>query len=63
MEYFAPDLALLEPLVKEGLAIVGPNQVEATPIGELFVRNLAICFDRRIREGKGSNGPSFSQTV
>ncbi|MCA9001078.1 MAG: oxygen-independent coproporphyrinogen III oxidase [Planctomycetes bacterium] len=63
MEYFAPDLKLLEPLVEEGLAIVGPKQVEATPIGELFVRNLAICFDRRIREQKESSGPSFSQTV
>ncbi len=63
MEYFAPDLKLLEPLVEEGLAVVGHNQVEATPIGELFVRNLAICFDRRIRESKESTGPSFSQTV
>ncbi len=63
MEYFAPDLKLLEPLVEEGLAVIEHNRVEATPIGELFVRNLAICFDRRIREGKESTGPSFSQTV
>lgn len=61
--YFAPDLELLQPLVADGLAIVTDEAVEATPTGELFVRNLALCFDRRLREAKPKDGPTFSRTV
>jgi oxygen-independent coproporphyrinogen-3 oxidase len=63
-EYFAEDLHRLEPHVKEGLAEVAPDHVAATPTGELFVRNLALCFDRYWREKhEGSDKPVFSRTV
>ena len=38
--------------------------IEATPIGELFVRNLAMCFDRYQREKHAAEAaPVFSRTV
>ena len=62
--YFAPDLALLEPHVREGMVRVTPARIDATPIGELFVRNLAMCFDRYQREKHTAESkPVFSRTV
>ncbi len=43
--------------------LTSSHPVEATPVGELFVRNLALCFDRRLREAKPKDGPTFSRTV
>ncbi len=62
--YFAEDLALLAPQVREGLVRIGDRYIEATPTGELFVRNLAMCFDRYLREKHAADtGPVFSRTV
>lgn len=63
-DYFAADLALLAPQVREGLVRIGDRYIEATPTGELFVRNLAMCFDRYLREKHTADpGPVFSRTV
>jgi oxygen-independent coproporphyrinogen III oxidase len=61
---FAVDLARLAPLVEEGLATVSTDFIEATPVGELFVRNVAMCFDTYWRD-KHEQGdqPVFSRTV
>ena len=63
-DYFAEDLALLRPHVDEGLAEVTDTEIRATETGELFVRNLALCFDRYWREKhKDSDKPTFSRSV
>lgn len=41
----ADGLERLAPLVDEGLAKVAPGKVEVTPLGRLFVRNVAAAFD------------------
>lgn len=63
-EYFETDLARLAELEADGLVTIDPDRIEATPTGELFVRNLALCFDRYFREKheKGDR-PVFSRTV
>ncbi len=62
--YFAADLALLAEHARENLVRVSPGWIEATPTGELFVRNLAMCFDRYQREKHaGEARPVFSRTV
>ncbi len=62
--YFAADLELLEPHERDGMVRVSPAGIEATPIGELFVRNLAMCFDRYQREKHAADSkPVFSRTV
>jgi oxygen-independent coproporphyrinogen-3 oxidase len=62
--YFADDLALLAPHERDGMVVVSAAGLQATPVGELFVRNLAMCFDRYQRE-KHAEGtkPVFSRTV
>ncbi|MEZ5976054.1 MAG: oxygen-independent coproporphyrinogen III oxidase [Planctomycetota bacterium] len=61
--YFTQDLDLLQTPQSEGLVEVEPTRIWATPTGELFVRNIALCFDRRLRETKKEGGPTFSRTV
>jgi oxygen-independent coproporphyrinogen-3 oxidase len=62
--YFAEDLARLEVQAREGLVRISPERIEATPTGELFVRNLAMCFDRYMREKHAADvKPVFSRTV
>jgi oxygen-independent coproporphyrinogen-3 oxidase len=62
--YFADDLALLAPHERDGMVHVSARGVEATPVGELFVRNLAMCFDRYQREKHAKDSkPVFSRTV
>jgi oxygen-independent coproporphyrinogen-3 oxidase len=63
-DYFAPDLELLVPYREEGLVTVAGESIRATAAGEIFVRNLAMCFDRYMREKHaGETKPVFSRTV
>jgi oxygen-independent coproporphyrinogen-3 oxidase len=63
-DYFASDLDLLLPYRDEGLVTLEPGSIRATGAGELFVRNLAMCFDRYMREKHaGETKPVFSRTV
>ena len=62
--YFAEDLRRLAEHEQHGLVTVADDAIQATPEGELFIRNLAMCFDvhwREKHEGKGKN--LFSKTV
>ena len=62
--YFADDLALLVASERDGLVAIGDADIKATPVGELFVRNLAMCFDRYQREKHDADSrPVFSRTV
>lgn len=63
-EVFAEDLRLLSACERDGLVRIYGSCIEATPVGELFVRNLAMCFDRYQRERHArSERPVFSRTV
>ena len=43
---------------------IGPDRIEASELGRLFVRNLAMCFDRYQREKhEGADKRTFSRTV
>ena len=62
--YFAEDLARLGACEREGLVTIVDGRIEATPVGEMFVRNLAMCFDRYQREKhEADSRPVFSRTV
>jgi len=63
-EVFGQDLRRLAEHEGEGLVRIAPERIEATPEGELLVRNLAMCFDRYWREKhEGEDRPVFSRTV
>jgi oxygen-independent coproporphyrinogen-3 oxidase len=47
---------------EHGFVRVTPGALEVTPVGTLFVRNLAMVFDRHLRAKRGDR-PAFSRTV
>jgi oxygen-independent coproporphyrinogen-3 oxidase len=58
--HFAPELEALAPLARDGLVEVGAAGLEVTPLGRLFVRNVAMVFDAHLAAG----GPTAaSRTV
>lgn len=56
----APRLRQLE---NEGLLVLGAERLSLTPLGRMFVRNVAMTFDRYLPESPSSSNPQFSQTV
>jgi oxygen-independent coproporphyrinogen-3 oxidase len=60
-EEFAAALERLGPLEKDGLVALAPDEVRATPLGRIFLRNLAMPFDAYLE--KPSEKPVFSRTV
>ncbi len=61
--YFGPELRELSVLASEGMADIGSGRIRVTPLGELFVRNLAMCFDKYLPAAQQSAKPRFSRTV
>lgn len=60
--HFARELDELAAAEFDGLLVEHPSALEVTPTGRLFVRNLAMVFDERLR-AKSSDRPRFSATV
>ena len=63
---FAGELAELAApggLVDDGMVVLTPGWIRLTPLGRRFVRNVAMVFDRHLRESKGGDRPVFSRTV
>lgn len=44
-DYFEEDLALLAPLVQDGLLEIGQDGIVVQPKGRLLIRNICMCFD------------------
>jgi oxygen-independent coproporphyrinogen-3 oxidase len=64
-EHFAAELAELtarDGLVAAGFVRIDDRGIEATPTGRLFIRNLAMVFDARLRAA-ADDTPAFSRTV
>lgn len=64
-EYFARELSELarpDGPVDHQFVRLGAREIEVLPMGRLFVRNVAMEFDRYLREKDGSK-PVFSRTV
>ncbi len=49
-DYFADDLALLEPLAQDGLVEVNDKGIQVTAKGRLLIRNICMCFDIYLRQ-------------
>jgi oxygen-independent coproporphyrinogen-3 oxidase len=58
--YFHEDLELLRGYERDGMVTVRPHRIDVTATGELFVRNLAMCFDRYLRTHHAA--AAFSRT-
>jgi oxygen-independent coproporphyrinogen-3 oxidase len=62
-EYFAPELDRLQESRDAGLVILEPNQICVTPLGRIFIRNVAMVFDRYLHEQQMDKRPLFSKTL
>jgi oxygen-independent coproporphyrinogen-3 oxidase len=62
-EYFAPELEQLKVSADEGLVILEPHQIRVTNLGRIFIRNVAMAFDRYLREQQMDQRPLFSKTL
>src|ERR1700735_449545 len=62
-EYFAPELDRLQESRDAGLVILEPNQIRVTPLGRIFIRNVAMVFDRYRHEQQMDQRPLFSKTL
>ena len=62
-DYFASELEELGGAPRaDGLVELTADRVQVTPLGRLLVRNVAMIFDRHLRERTGGQ-PVFSRTV
>lgn len=64
-DYFAAELADLSRAdgpVEHGFVAIAPDHIEVTGLGRFFVRNVAMIFDRYLRNKSGDK-PVFSRTV
>jgi oxygen-independent coproporphyrinogen-3 oxidase len=62
-EYFAHELAELAPMGDDGLVLLAADEIRVTPLGRIFIRNLAMPFDRYLHEQKMDARPLFSKTL
>ena len=62
-DYLRDSLAKLQPFVADGMCQVDGDGVRAIGLGQVFVRNLAMCFDAHLEPKLASSEPVFSRTV
>jgi oxygen-independent coproporphyrinogen-3 oxidase len=62
-EYFAPEVEQLENSRAEGLVVLDSGEIRVTPLGRIFIRNVAMIFDRYLREQQMDQRPLFSKTL
>jgi oxygen-independent coproporphyrinogen-3 oxidase len=58
---FADELARLRPLERDGLCVVDGGRIDVTPLGRVFVRNVAMIFDAYLEPPEARR--AFSRTV
>jgi oxygen-independent coproporphyrinogen-3 oxidase len=62
--HFATELEALEPLISDGLVTrLAGDGLGVTPLGMLFVRNVAMLFDAYLPAQRGRGNRVFSRTV
>ncbi len=62
-EYFAPELQRLAEARDEGLVALDSAEIRVTPLGRIFIRNVAMTFDRYLHDQQMDKRPLFSKTL
>jgi oxygen-independent coproporphyrinogen III oxidase len=60
-QYFAPELGRLKSLESDGMVQVSDDVIAATSLGRIFIRNVAMVFDKYLQKPK--DRPVFSKTL
>jgi oxygen-independent coproporphyrinogen III oxidase len=61
-DYFNSIIDKLQPLVQDKLIILSDNDLQVTELGEVFIRNICMCFDLKLHRKK-PNTRIFSSTI
>ena len=61
--YFETELARLTEPASDGLVTLAPDEIRVTPLGRIFIRNIAMVFDRYLHEQQMDQRPLFSKTL
>jgi len=63
VEYFAAELQHLKAAREDGLVLLTSNEIRATWLGRVFIRNLAMLFDPYLEKQQLTSKPLFSRTL
>ncbi len=61
--YFEDALTGLERFVKDGLVQYSDHTIKVTEMGRLLIRNIAMVFDRYLKQDQEQNKPLYSRTI
>jgi len=62
-KYFEKELARLSEPASDGLVTLADGEIRVTPLGRIFIRNVAMVFDRYLHEQQMEQKPMFSKTL
>jgi oxygen-independent coproporphyrinogen-3 oxidase len=62
-DYFAPEISRMQPFVEDGLVRLSSSEISVTPLGRIFIRNLAMLFDPYLEKQRLAERPLFSKTL
>jgi oxygen-independent coproporphyrinogen III oxidase len=62
-DYFAPELKKLMEPAEDGLVAFAGDEISVTPLGRIFIRNVAMTFDRYLQGQQMDKRPLFSKTL
>jgi oxygen-independent coproporphyrinogen III oxidase len=62
-EYFASELSQLSAPMEDGLVMIDSDEIRATWLGRIFIRNLAMLFDPYLEKQHMTAKPLFSKTL
>ncbi len=60
-QYFKSEIQSLEQFVGDGLLVINDDRILLTEVGRIFMRNIAMIFDRYLNVA--AKGPLFSRTL
>ncbi len=62
-DYFAAELEHLQSFVADRLVRLTPGEIGVTPLGRIFIRNVAMLFDPYLEKQRLAERPLFSKTL
>jgi len=62
-ERFAKEITSLKLLQRDGLVHITNACIEITPLGRIFIRNVAMIFDAYLKQERSANTQLFSRTL
>jgi oxygen-independent coproporphyrinogen-3 oxidase len=60
---FETAISQLKEMQLDGLVEMSEQEIRVTPLGRLFMRNIACCFDAYLEKHRESAASRFSQSI